>query len=117
MDSARWPQFKRLVRDILADGYMALRSTASPPPETLRDIAGMEVKEVTVAEGSPIAGKTLGEILLKKRSSVTVLAVRRNGALIPHPDGTCVIRPGDSVILTGTVEKIEGSLHLFAAPP
>ncbi|OPX66629.1 MAG: glutathione-regulated potassium-efflux system protein KefC [Methanoregulaceae archaeon PtaB.Bin056] len=108
---------EHLVNDIRADSYQALRSIAAPPFEGSLDIPGMDVREVTVAEGAPIAGKTLGEILLKKQYGVTVLAVRRNGALIPHPDGTCAIRAGDITILTGTVEKIEGSLHLFAAPP
>ncbi|OPX71703.1 MAG: glutathione-regulated potassium-efflux system protein KefC [Methanoregulaceae archaeon PtaB.Bin152] len=107
---------ERLVQDIRADSYQALRSTAAPPSEGSLDIPGMDVREVTVEEGSPIAGKTLGEILLKKKYGVTVLAVRRNGALIPHPDGTCAIRAGDITVLTGTIEKIEESLPLFTAP-
>ncbi len=107
---------EHLVQDIRADSYQALRSTAAPTSEGSLDIPGMDVREVAVAEGSKIAGKTLGEILLKKQYGVTVLAVRRNGALIPHPDGTCAIRAGDITILTGTVEKIEESLHLFTAP-
>lgn len=104
-----------LIREIRADSYQALRSTGMPPPAASLDIPGMEVRELSVSEGSPIAGKTLGEILLKKRFGVTVLAVRRNGAIIPHPDGLCAIHAGDLVILTGTREKIENSLHLFSA--
>ncbi len=104
---------EHLVRDIRADNYQALRSTSAPPVVAALDIPGMEVREVTVEDGSPIAGKTLGELLLKKRYGVTVLAIRRNGALIPHPDGTCAMRAGDVAVLTGTIEKIEESLALF----
>jgi CPA2 family monovalent cation:H+ antiporter-2 len=104
-----------LVRDIRADSYQALRSTITPSAVAALDIPGMEVREVTVADGSPIAGKTLGEILLKKRYGVTVLAVRRNGAIIPHPDGTCTMMAGDVAVLTGTIGKIGQSLILFSA--
>lgn len=107
---------EHLVRDIRADNYQALRSTSAPPVVAALDIPGMEVREVTVEDGSPIAGKTLGELLLKKRYGVTVLAIRRNGALIPHPDGTCAMRAGDVAVLTGTIEKIEESLILFLSP-
>ncbi|HNQ30057.1 MAG TPA: cation:proton antiporter [Methanolinea sp.] len=107
---------EHLVRDIRADNYQALRSTSAPPVVAALDIPGMEVREVTVEDGSPIAGKTLGELLLKKRYGVTVLAIRRNGALIPHPDGTCAMRAGDVAVLTGTIEKIEEALVLFLSP-
>ena len=63
---------EHLVRDIRADNYQALRSTSAPPVVAALDIPGMEVREVTVEDGSPIAGKTLGELLLKKRYGVTV---------------------------------------------
>jgi len=104
----------RLVRDIRADSYQALRSRDTPTPGDTIEIPGMEVREVTVREGSPIVGQTLGGIILKKRYGVTVLAVRRDGALIPHPDGTCAIQAGDVLVLTGTTEKLEGSHHLFS---
>lgn len=105
---------QKLVREIRAGSYEALRSGGTPPPVPSLDIPGMEVRELTVGEGAPIAGKTLGEFLLKKRYGVTVLAVRRNGAIIPHPDGFCAIHAGDSLVLTGTVEKLGESFHLFA---
>lgn len=105
----------RMVREIRADSYQALRSTAIQPPVQALDIPGMEVRGVVVVEGAPIAGRTLGDLLLKKRYGVTVLAVKREGALIPHPDGYCAIHAGDTLVLTGTVEKIEASLHLFSA--
>ena len=108
-----WGSIDRLVQDIRANSYQALRKGIPPPGDTL-EIPGMEVKEVTVGNGARIAGATLGGILLKKRYGVTVLAVRRNGALIPHPDGTCAIHNGDLLILTGTTEKLEEAMHLFS---
>ena len=104
---------QKLVGEIRSGSYEALRSTSTSPPGPSLDIPGMEVRELTVGDGAPIAGKTLGDILLKKRYGVTVLAIRRGGAIIPHPDGLCALHPGDEVVLTGTIEKIEASLHLF----
>ncbi|MEM2124709.1 MAG: cation:proton antiporter [Methanolinea sp.] len=105
-----------LVREIRSESYRILRNPASPPPAPALDIPGMEVRTVRVEEGSPLAGKTLGEVLLKKRYGVTVLAVRRDGAIIPHPDGTCAIHAGDELVLTGTGEKIAGAVPLFSRP-
>lgn len=105
----------RMVKEIRADSYQALRSIAIQPPIQALDIPGMEVRELVVKEGAPIAGRTLGDLLLKKRYGVTVLAVKREGAIIPHPDGFCAIHAGDALVLTGTIEKIEASLYLFSA--
>jgi len=105
----------RLVHEIRSEGYQFLRGRSFPPPAPVIDIPGLEVRNIRVEEGSPIAGKTLGEMLLKKKYGVTVLAVRRNGAIIPHPDGTCEIRAGDEVVITGTGEKIAGAIPLFSS--
>jgi CPA2 family monovalent cation:H+ antiporter-2 len=105
----------RLVHEIRSESYSFLRNPASPPPVPPLEIPGLEVRNIRVAEGAPIAGRTLGEVLLKKRYGVTVLGVRRNGAIIPHPDGTCEIKAGDEVTITGTEDKIAGVLSLFSA--
>ncbi|MCQ8894671.1 MAG: cation:proton antiporter [Methanolinea sp.] len=104
----------RLVHEIRSESYQFLRNPSFPPPTPALQVPGMEVRNVRVAEGAPIAGRTLGEILLKKRYGVTVLGVRRDGAIIPHPDGTCEIKPGDEVIITGTQDKITGAIPLFS---
>jgi len=104
----------RLVHEIRSEGYQLLRSPSFSPPSPAIGIPGLEVRNIRVAEGAPIAGKTLGEMLLKKKYGVTVLAVRRNGAIIPHPDGTCEIKAGDEVVITGTGEKIAGAISLFS---
>lgn len=61
----------------------------------------MDDRIIRATEGAPIAGRTLGDVLLKKRYGVTVLGMRRDGAIIPHPGGTCKIRAGDEVTITG----------------
>jgi len=104
----------RLVHEIRSESYQFLRNPASSPPIQALEIPGMEVRIIRVAEGAPIAGRTLGEVLLKKRYGVTVLGVRRDGAIIPHPDGTCEIRAGDEVTITGTKDKIAGAIFLFS---
>jgi len=104
----------RLVHEIRSESYQFLRKPESPLPVPALEIPGMEVRKVRVAEGAPVAGKTLGEILLKKRYGVTVLAIRRNGAIIPHPDGTCELQMGDEVVITGTGEKVAGAIPLFS---
>jgi len=105
----------RLVQEIRSEGYQFLRSRSFSLPAPVLNIPGLEVRNIRVEEGSPIAGKTLGEMLLKKKYGVTVLAVRRNGAIIPHPDGTCEIKAGDEVVVTGTGEKIAGAIPLFSS--
>ena len=70
---------------------------------------GLRVEEVAVAEGSTLAGKTLGESRLRERTRALLVAVKRGGGEAYEfnpPDGDFV-REGDVLIFIASPESLE----------
>jgi CPA2 family monovalent cation:H+ antiporter-2 len=102
----------RFTAEVRADGYQMLRGT----PRSLVSICDMsgcqfdsEIKVLRLEEGSSLAGKTIGEIGLRKNYGVTILAVRRLETMLPNPEAATELREQDSLICFGPPDKI-GSL-------
>ena len=66
------------------------------------------MQEYDVPEGSPLAGRTLREVDLRKRAGVLVLALRRvDGTFTTNPDPDTVIEPHQVLIAVGADDDFE----------
>lgn len=79
--------------------------------------------ELEVADGSPLAGRTIREIV-QESTRVTVLGVRKpDGTIVAGPKGDDALEQGDLVIVTGDEEEVQllgrerGTHGLGAGPP
>ena len=73
-----------------------------------RQIAEVEVDELTVPEGSPLVGTTIGDAQARSRHGVLIVAFRGpDGTLQFNPGGDAVFRPGAGVIVMGRSEDID----------
>jgi voltage-gated potassium channel len=71
------------------------------PGQTLR------VEEVTLAAGSALLHKTLGEAEIGRRTGVLVVAVRaQDGQYYFNPNAQTVLQQGDVLIVIGTPEQV-----------
>ena len=71
----------------------------------------IDLAEFEVKEGSPLEGKTLIELDLRKKFGVNVVAIRRpDGKLDMNVHGGTEIYGGDVLILLGQPEKLEKAL-------
>ncbi len=92
-----------------AEGYEAFRAPATRSAGPVRSAlgrAGVEIRPVRLPEESPWASHTLGELGLRTRYSVTVVAVRRGEEIHVNPDGTFRLEPNDVVVLLGKPSDI-----------
>jgi TrkA domain protein len=81
----------------------------------LREVTeGLVTDGVEIAPGSPYDGRTLGETRARARTGATVVAVIRDGRLIPAPDATFRFVAGDHAIVVGTPEGVRGLGRLLA---
>ena len=65
------------------------------------------MQEYDIPDGSPLAGKTLRDVDLRKRAGVLVLALRRvDGSFTTNPDPDIVIEPHQVLIAVGTDEDL-----------
>lgn len=109
-----------LTAEIRSDTYQMLRNPQEHSP-TFTDLAyqlsNVSIVTYTIDPAAPVAGKTLGEINLRRRHDVLVLAVLRGEETITNPDGETEILPNDIVIVLGAPEPVARASVLFQAPP
>jgi voltage-gated potassium channel len=68
----------------------------------------IQIEEVEVSAGSPLAGKTLATANIGQNTGVLVLALRHgNGALTFNPAAETVIQPGDCLIAIGPTDPLK----------
>ncbi len=72
-----------------------------------------ELREVRLESGSVWAGKSLGEIPLRRETGASVLAVSRAGATFFDPEASLVLYPGDRVVLLGEGESLESAVEFI----
>ncbi|NOX87730.1 MAG: potassium transporter KefB [Calditrichaeota bacterium] len=102
-------EIETLIAEIRSDGYEMFRSLAKES-SSLSDLhlqlSDVEVSTLRIAEGSPLAGKSLAEIELRKKYDVTVLAIRRNSQILSNPDVNMPFSANDVLFVLGPPEKI-----------
>jgi CPA2 family monovalent cation:H+ antiporter-2 len=70
-------------------------------------LIGTTTDTCMILAGSPAAGKSLGEVELRARSGVTVIAVVREGKSTPNPGPGFVLRAGDILVLLGNHAELD----------
>jgi Trk K+ transport system NAD-binding subunit len=95
----------------------ALRSEVDEAVEIDGDL---ELVEVAIRHGSPLAGKTLGDSAIRERSGVNVIGAWIRGEFIPSlepatelPPGTVLLVSGRPDQLTELVEMAQSSIRRF----
>ena len=69
---------------------------------TNRSSVAIEMDEMPIATSSPLAGLSLRDADIKRRTGVIVVAIKRaDGRLVFPPSGDEIISAGDTVVLLG----------------
>ena len=110
-------EIERFIAEVRADGYEMLRSL-SKNSTSLYDLKphlpDFEINTFRVSERSPVIGKSLSEIALRKKFGVTVLAIHRDKQILSGPDGNTRLHGGDVAVIIGPPPKLAGIIGLFA---
>lgn len=76
-------------------------------------IEGLAIDWLTVTEGSPYAGRTIGEAKVRSRTGVSVVAVMRGGQAHPAPGPQFEIASDDTLVVVGRPEGIQSVRDLL----
>jgi CPA2 family monovalent cation:H+ antiporter-2 len=109
-------EIDKLVIELRSDGYEMFRNLSrnSAMFSSLDlHLPEVEVSSMRIEEGSPIEGKSLVELELRKKYGVTVLAVRRDSQTFPNPDVERPFLTDDVLYVIGTPEKLAECARLF----
>jgi voltage-gated potassium channel len=73
-----------------------------------RQIAEVEVDELTIPEGSPLVGMSVGQSQTRTRHGLLIVAFRRGGGKLEfNPGGDAVFESGASVVVMGRPDDID----------
>jgi CPA2 family monovalent cation:H+ antiporter-2 len=75
----------------------------------------LDITWVSVPDGGPVAGHTLPEVDLRARTGASVVALYREGSLVPSPMPDFKLAPGDRLGLIGDPVHVEAAERLVAS--
>jgi K+:H+ antiporter len=109
-------EIDRFVSEARAGGYEMFRSSSHDPVPLCNlglYLADVEVTTRRVRPTSPLVGRSLGEIELRSKHGVTLLAIKRGGEVMANPDGEAQIFADDILIILGSPGSLAGAADLF----
>ena len=102
-------EIESLVAEIRSDGYEMFRSLSkksSSFADLKLQLPDVEINTLRVAERSPLVGKSLARIELRKKYGVTVLAIRRDKQILSNPDVNIPFCANDLLFILGPPDKV-----------
>ncbi len=118
MDRYRFPRtvIMEMVERIRSRSYTALRSIDLPrrhlfaQDTLLPDVA---LDGVTIPDDERLAGRSIGELGVRKRTGATIIAVRRKDAVLQNPPPDFRLQAGDTVLFTGSADHMKNATAFF----
>lgn len=77
--------------------------------------AGLLTEQISLTADSPYVGRPLGEARVRTRTGASIVAVLRDGAVIPSPGPDIVFAAGDVLVVVGTRGGLDGAGRILAA--
>jgi K+/H+ antiporter YhaU regulatory subunit KhtT len=103
------------VARIREDHYGIFREkTENQEFNLLNRYANLEISAYAVEEDAYVVGRNLIEIQFRKRFSVTVVGILRQGELLDHPEPETTFETGDTVYIMGRSENVARTFDLFS---
>ena len=112
-------EIESLVAEVRSDGYEMFRSLSkesSSFADLKLQLPDVEISTLRVAERSPLVGKSLAEIELRKKYGVTVLAIRRDSQILSNPNVNMPFCANDMLFVLGPPDKVAEVASLTHKP-
>ena len=111
-----WDEIERFIAEVRADGYQMFRSRAEESPslgDLSRHLSDVAINTFRVHEGSLVAGRSIGEIGLRKNHGITLLAIRRDSRTLSNPGSDMKVEEDDVLVVMGTPENLAGLIGVL----
>ncbi len=103
--------FVDIIRE---DGYRALRHKEAADRKPIFDKSAIypniRVEVLTVIEDSPISGRSIADLMFRKKTGATIVAIERDKETFSSPDPDFTLKSGDIVFITGKKENINKAI-------
>ncbi len=78
-------------------------------------LEGLRIEWYKVTPDSPVVGRTIGQLEIRKKTGVSVIAVIRSNSSIPNPGADLIFESGDTVVVLGKPEGF-APFHRLISP-
>jgi CPA2 family monovalent cation:H+ antiporter-2 len=103
-----------ILEALAAQGQTKPARGPDPEAEVRRILPGLgETATLTLDPGAPAEGKSLKELDLRGLTGATVLAIERGAHDVVYPTADDRLRPGDTLVLTGTADAVTAARRLL----
>jgi TrkA domain protein len=76
-------------------------------------LEGIKIDWFKLNADSPVIGKPIGELGIRKRTQISIIAVLREDSFIPNPSSDFVFAAGDTCVVIGRPERFKDFLALI----
>jgi K+/H+ antiporter YhaU regulatory subunit KhtT len=105
---------EKFVREARTSGYgVLLEEQEEKKDDVSCYLAGASVEVLRVEPGSSVAGKTIGEADLRRKTGATVLGIRQGQDFTANPSTASRLDPGMVAVVFGTAEQVTRAAALF----
>jgi TrkA domain protein len=81
------------------------------------ETAGLFTEQIALPTDSPFLNHPLGDTKARTRTHASIVAIVRDGQLIPSPTPSDVLRAGDVIVAVGTRKGLDALARLLAHGP
>lgn len=81
--------------------------------EEHRDVPGISTRQFVVAAESPYRDKPMGTAQMRTRTSVSIVAIMREGEVLASPGPDVVLRGGDLIVAVGTQDGLDKAAQIL----
>ena len=103
--------FVDLIRE---DGYRALRHKETADRKPIFDKStvypNIRIEVLTVSAESPVSGRSIADLMFRKKTGTTIIAIERDKETFTSPDPDFTLKAGDIVFITGKKENINKAI-------
>lgn len=108
-------EIEKITNEIRANGYNMLRSL-SQKSASLSDIkkylSDVDINTFQIDPGSHLIGRSLIELNLRKRYSISIVAIRRDSQIMTNPNPDATLQANDILYILGSPAKISEAIKL-----
>ena len=81
--------------------------------EEHKDVPGIVTRQFSIAADSPFQNQPMGKARIRTRCGVSIVAIMREGEVVPSPGPDLVLHPGDLLVAVGTQEGLDSAADIL----
>jgi TrkA domain protein len=94
--------------NLLGGQHLAMKLT-----EAHREVPGIVTRQFSIAPDSPFQNQPMGKACIRTRCGVSIVAIMREGEVVPSPGPDVVLHPGDLLVAVGTQEGLDSAADIL----